>query len=307
MLSDEEEYDHDYESLGQNSTATQNALAGALAGIGEHCLMYPVDSIKTRMQVGQTRNSLIYSSMSIKNWLQPNRQLWKGVYSVIVGAGPAHALHFTTYEFCKLRFYRLLQQTSWARDQNLQLLVATSSAGVCATLSHDIMMTPFDVIKQRMQLKDSVYRSVRECAKIVYAKEGIKAFYISLPTTLTMSIPFQTIQFTTYERCLFLLNSGGQYDPKSHVVAGAVAGIMASSVTTPLDVIKTLLQTRGSSTDLRIRNCSGFSEAAKIIYAQYGYQGFFRGFKPRILTHMPATAISWSVYEYFKWFLSRDN
>lgn len=37
---------HDYESLGANSTMGQNAIAGALAGIGEHCVMYPVDSIR---------------------------------------------------------------------------------------------------------------------------------------------------------------------------------------------------------------------------------------------------------------------
>lgn len=37
---------HDYESLGANSTMGQNAIAGALAGIGEHCIMYPVDSIR---------------------------------------------------------------------------------------------------------------------------------------------------------------------------------------------------------------------------------------------------------------------
>jgi solute carrier family 25 iron transporter 28/37 len=36
----------DYESLGTNSTMTQNAIAGALAGIGEHSIMYPVDSIR---------------------------------------------------------------------------------------------------------------------------------------------------------------------------------------------------------------------------------------------------------------------
>lgn len=40
------EDDFDYESLGSNSTMLQNAIAGALAGIGEHCVMYPVDSIK---------------------------------------------------------------------------------------------------------------------------------------------------------------------------------------------------------------------------------------------------------------------
>lgn len=36
----------DYETLGSNSTVGQNAIAGALAGMGEHCLMYPIDSIK---------------------------------------------------------------------------------------------------------------------------------------------------------------------------------------------------------------------------------------------------------------------
>lgn len=38
--------EYDYESLGSNTTMTQNAFAGALAGIAEHCAMYPVDSMK---------------------------------------------------------------------------------------------------------------------------------------------------------------------------------------------------------------------------------------------------------------------
>lgn len=43
---DPEQDEYDYESLGSNTTMTQNAFAGALAGIAEHCAMYPVDSIK---------------------------------------------------------------------------------------------------------------------------------------------------------------------------------------------------------------------------------------------------------------------
>ncbi|KAI9304387.1 mitochondrial carrier domain-containing protein [Cunninghamella echinulata] len=294
--------DYDYESLGANSTMAQNAVAGALAGIGEHCLMYPLDSIKTRIQADHERIQKSHSA----NWYRSQKQLWRGVYSVIMGAGPAHALHFATYEYCKEHFYELLKNKPYI-DDSLKQVIATSSAGAFATLAHDSLLTPFDVIKQRMQLNGSTYRSVRECARKVYATEGLQAFYISLPTTLSMSIPFQSIQFTTYEWFLSILNPQGYYNPKSHVIAGAIAGMVASSLTTPLDVIKTLLQTRGTSTDLRIRNCSGFWDGAKIIYERFGYQGFFRGFRPRILTHMPATAISWSVYEYFKWFLSRDN
>ncbi|KAI8376384.1 mitochondrial carrier domain-containing protein [Radiomyces spectabilis] len=314
-----EEDEFDYESLGANSTMGQNAIAGALAGIGEHCLMFPVDSIKTRMQVLATSETGVTTAKSVSaaandlvrpGWLQSQKNLWRGVYSVVMGAGPAHALHFATYEFCKDAFGKYITidpATSTATQENLRQLTVSGAAGACATFAHDALMTPFDVIKQRMQLKDSTYRSVRECARSVYAKEGLTAFYISFPTTLYMSIPFQSVQFATYEYCLGILNPAGQYNPKSHVVAGAIAGVLASSVTTPLDVIKTLLQTRGTSSDPRIRNCSGFWDAAKIIGGRYGYQGFFRGFKPRVLTHMPSTAISWSVYEYFKWFLSKDN
>jgi len=36
----------DYESLPQTSSMTTHMLAGAAAGIMEHCVMYPVDCVK---------------------------------------------------------------------------------------------------------------------------------------------------------------------------------------------------------------------------------------------------------------------
>ncbi len=38
--------EHDYETLPENSSLTAHLIAGALAGIGEHTIMYPVDIIK---------------------------------------------------------------------------------------------------------------------------------------------------------------------------------------------------------------------------------------------------------------------
>jgi solute carrier family 25 iron transporter 28/37 len=49
-------------------------------------------------------------------------------------------------------------------------------------------MNPFDVVKQRMQVADSTFRTVGACARAVYAREGLAAFYVSYPTTLTMSV-----------------------------------------------------------------------------------------------------------------------
>lgn len=46
----------DYEHLPTPSTAT-NMMAGAAAGVLEHCVMYPMDSIKV-MQARQSRIEL---------------------------------------------------------------------------------------------------------------------------------------------------------------------------------------------------------------------------------------------------------
>lgn len=70
-----------------------------------------------------------------------------------------------------------------------------------------------------------------------------------------MTIPFTAIQFASYESLAKVLNPTKKYDPLTHCVSGGLAGAVAAAITTPLDVIKTLLQTRGTSTDARIRNC----------------------------------------------------
>ena len=41
-----------------------------------------------------------------------------------------------------------------------------------------------------MQVHESQFRSVFTCARTVYRTEGLNAFYISYPTTLTMTVPF---------------------------------------------------------------------------------------------------------------------
>jgi len=120
----------DYEGLATDSLAI-NMLAGSLAGISEHAVMFPVDSIKvstisilpiervtalsssqrffftlqTRMQVLTTSPTAVYANMSDAfariSSTEGTRRLWRGVASVILGAGPAHAVYFGMYELAK--------------------------------------------------------------------------------------------------------------------------------------------------------------------------------------------------------------
>jgi solute carrier family 25 iron transporter 28/37 len=103
------------------------------------------------------------------------------------------------------------------------------------------------------------------------------------------------------------LNPERTYDPFSHVISGALSGGCAAAVTNPLDVVKTLLQTKGSIKDVQIRNTSGAIDAFKLIYDREGVRGFLKGMRPRMIAHMPSTAICWTVYEYFKWYLNRND
>ena len=165
-----------------------------------------------------------------------------------------------------------------------------------------------------MQIQNSakIYRSMFDCAKYVYRQEGLAAFYVSYPTTLSMTVPFTALQFLAYESISTSMNPVKKYDPLTHCLAGAVAGGFAAALTTPMDVIKTMLQTRGSAADAELRTVNGFMAGCRLLYQREGARGFFKGMRPRVLTTMPSTAICWSAYEASKWvpprpFCARDR
>ncbi|KAF2278373.1 asparaginyl-tRNA synthetase [Westerdykella ornata] len=296
-----------YESLPSNFSLTANMMAGAFAGIAEHSVMYPIDLLKTRMQVVNPSPTAVYTGVSNAmvtiTRVEGFRTLWRGLSSVVLGAGPAHAVYFASYEAVK----HALGGNEGGHEEHHPLAAAAS--GAAATITSDALMNPFDaVIKQRMQLQGSVYKSVPHCAREVFRTEGISAFYVSYPTTLCMTVPFTALQFMAYESISKVINPTGRYDPTTHCTAGGLAGGFAAGLTTPLDVIKTLLQTRGNATEAELRNVSGLWEAAKLIHRREGYKGFFRGLKPRIITTMPSTAICWSAYEMAKaFFIARGE
>lgn len=131
-----------------------------------------------------------------------------------MGAGPAHAFYFGTYEHTKslLDKVNVNSQIGYSKA----LLLDCSSlrlkskliffcccllvmSAVTATLIHDAISNPTEVIKQRLQMRNSPYRSVAHCARMVYRTEGMSAFYRSYVTQLCMNVPYQMIHFSTYE------------------------------------------------------------------------------------------------------------
>uniref|UniRef100_A0A069DRQ6 Putative mitochondrial carrier protein mrs3/4 n=1 Tax=Panstrongylus megistus TaxID=65343 RepID=A0A069DRQ6_9HEMI len=286
----------DYETL-PTTNVVSHMTAGAMAGILEHCVMYPLDSVKTRMQSLTTATP--YSIRQVMSRMVTQEGLLRpvrGMQIVVMGAGPAHAMYFSSYEYLK---------ELYTTRFNFNNTLAYGTAGIIATVLHDGIMTPTDVVKQRMQMHNSPYKSIFDCIRKVYKAEGLIAFYRSYTTQLTMNIPFQSIHFVVYETAQNLSNPKREYNPKAHVVSGAMAGGIAAAVTTPLDVCKTLLNTQ-SEGKLYVH---GLVNAVRMVYKMGGPLGFFKGLSARVLYQMPSTAICWSTYEFFKYFLGhrRDD
>ncbi|CAG2166086.1 unnamed protein product [Oppiella nova] len=307
--------EEEYESLPTSDVRT-HMIAGAVAGIMEHVVMYPLDSVKTRMQSlypnpkasYRSVPEALYKMVRHEGLLRPI----KGVSAVSVGAGPAHALYFSCYEKMK----RVLSGSETgahhpiAQGLHQSVKQYICGAGCLATILHDAVMNPAEVVKQRMQVFNSPYKSALNCFLDVYRKEGLRAFYRSYMTSLSMNIPTQSLHFITYEFMQELTNSERTYSPKAHMISGAIAGGFAAAATTPLDVCKTLLNTQEKQTlrTSKQNSVTGLWNAASTIYQCCGPKGYFQGLQARVLYSMPATAISWSVYELFKYLItSRDG
>ncbi|NXR17513.1 MFRN1 protein, partial [Cinclus mexicanus] len=262
--------------------------------------------LQTRMQSLQPDPKAQYRSVygALKKMVL-TEGLWRplrGVNVTMMGAGPAHALYFACYEKMKKSLSDIFQSGGNSH-------LANGIAGSVATLLHDAVMNPAEVVKQRLQMFNSPYTSVLGCVRTVRRTEGLAAFYRSYTTQLTMNVPFQALHFITYELLQEHLNPLRLYNPGSHVVAGAVAGAVAAAATTPLDVCKTLLNTQENTalSSLNIRgHLSGMANAFSTVYQLGGLPAFFKGVQARVIYQMPSTAIAWSVYEFFKYFLTKQ-
>ncbi|NXD60611.1 MFRN1 protein, partial [Corvus moneduloides] len=258
--------------------------------------------LQTRMQSLQPDPKAQYRSVyeALKKMVL-TEGLWRplrGINVTVLGAGPAHAMYFACYEKMKKSLSDIFQQGGNSH-------LANGIFGV-----FHLKKKPSPLFVQRLQMFNSPYTSVLGCVRAVQRTEGFGAFYRSYTTQLTMNVPFQAIHFITYELLQEHLNPHREYNPRSHIVAGAVAGAVAAAATTPLDVCKTLLNTQENTalSSLNIRgHLSGMANAFSTVYQLGGLPGFFKGVQARVIYQMPSTAIAWSVYEFFKYFLTKHT
>ncbi|XP_010588370.1 mitochondrial S-adenosylmethionine carrier protein isoform X3 [Loxodonta africana] len=224
---------------------TTSLLAGGVAGVTVDLVLFPLDTIKTRLQSPQGFNKA-----------GGFRGIYAGVPSAAIGSFPNAAAFFITYEYVKW----LLHTDSSPYLMPVKHMLAASAGEVIACL----IRVPSEVVKQRAQVSASS-STVQIFTDILY-QEGIQGLYRGYKSTVL-------------REALWSWRQGHAVDSWQSAVCGAFAGGFAAAVTTPLDVAKTriMLAKVGSSTA-----GGGVLSALHGVWRTQGLSGLFAGVFPRM-------------------------
>ncbi|CAB9521213.1 adenosylmethionine carrier 1, chloroplastic/mitochondrial [Seminavis robusta] len=270
--------------------ARRHLVAAAVARSTSIFAMYPVDTIKTRIQMDQPNPFRLQG-------------MYKGVDGSLLGQVPYGVLTFGSYEVYK---NALLE-----RFPNTRPIFLYALSAILGDLTGSGILCPSEVIKQQMQA--GMYSSTTEAFTQIVKTKGIGGLYQGYLGGLTRDVPFRVAQLTTYEVTKnaylkfkhFKLQqqsstktskstssaSSLELSPVEAALCGAVAGTFSAGITAPLDRIKTLLMTDSNAYGGTVASC-----AAKI-WREEGIPGFATGVVPRVTYIAPSVVIFFIAYE----------
>ncbi|XP_069815596.1 mitochondrial glutathione transporter SLC25A40 [Dendropsophus ebraccatus] len=210
--------------------------------------------------------------------------------------------------------------------------ILASSAGALIT---SLFVTPLDVVKIRLQaqskpftkgkcfvycngLMDHLCVCLNGNSKAWYKvpgrftgtvdafvqiirNEGVRSLWSGLPPTLVMAIPATAIYFTCYDQLRDVLIHRMNNAETACLIAGATARLGSASLISPLELIRTKMQSRPLS----------YKELTLCIrssVAKEGWRSLWKGWGPTVLRDVPFSAMYWYNYELGrKWLCQRYN
>ena len=239
-------------------------MAGGLAGLAVDLLLFPLDTLKTRLQSEQG----FMKSGGFNG-------IYKGLGSVLTGSIPAAAVFFIVYESFK-SFYDTYPPGSTAQAAVQALASTVGAVAAC------IVRVPVEVVKQRSQVSLESDLSSLSVFRATLAREGVKGLYRGLIITAIRDSAFSLLEFPIWEqmKTQYALSMGlAKTTPLPAACLGAVAGSIAAFATTPVDVAKTQMMLAESDS---LATKLGFFQSIARVYSQSGIQGLFSGAVPRV-------------------------
>ncbi|XP_019320594.1 mitochondrial glutamate carrier 2 isoform X2 [Panthera pardus] len=298
----------------QDLSITAKLINGGVAGLVGVTCVFPIDLAKTRLQNQHGKD--IYKGM-IDCLVKTARAegflgMYRGAAVNLTLVTPEKAIKLAANDF----FRQLLMEDGMQRNLKMEML-AGCGAGMCQV----VVTCPMEMLK--IQLQDAgrlVHRQgsasapsssrsyttrsapthKRPSATLIawelLRTRGLSGLYKGLGATLLRDIPFSIIYFPLFAN---LNNLGfnertGKASFAHSFMSGCVAGSIAAVTVTPLDVLKTRIQTlkKGLGED----SYSGITDCARKIWIQEGPSALMKGAGCRALVIAPLFGIAQGVY-----------
>ncbi|KAK0718292.1 mitochondrial carrier domain-containing protein [Lasiosphaeria miniovina] len=225
--------------------------AGGLGGTCGDMLMHSLDTVKTRQQgdphIPPKYTSLGSSYYKIFRQEGVRRGLYGGWLPALLGSFPGTVLFFGTYEYSKRNMI----------EYGVQPHLAYLASGFLGDFAASIVYVPSEVLKTRLQLQGRFnnpffasgynYRGMGDAVRTIVRQEGLSALFYGFRATLYRDLPYSALQFMFYEQGQdWARRYAGSRDIgwQLELLTGAAAGGLAGTITCPLDVVKTRLQTQ---------------------------------------------------------------
>ncbi|KAG6490686.1 hypothetical protein ZIOFF_051996 [Zingiber officinale] len=280
-------------------------VAGATAGVVVETVLYPIDTIKTRLQAGtcvpETKFILAFGISSIfckngyvffiaflrlleleakfigKAYIQDWLATWQEFYR------KASAIFVGIYEPTKQQLVKMFPENLSAVAHLVVLHLQMHQ------LKHMLVVLPilwfYQYAGELMTagaiggLAASLIRvpteftSAPNAVRLIAAKEGIRGLYAGYNSFLLRDLPFDAIQFCIYEqlRIGYKIAARRELNDPENALIGAFAGAITGAVTTPLDVMKTRLMVQGSASQYK-----GLINCAQTILKEEGPAAFLK-------------------------------
>lgn len=231
---------------------------------------------------------------------KPLASLYRGLTPNLVGNASSWACFF----FFKSRCEHLLsvlrnRKTPTAADY----IFSPALAGAATT----VLTNPIWVIKTRMLSSDrgakGAYPSMTAGARHILKTEGLQGFYRGLGVSL-IGVSHGAVQFAVYEPAKRMYTSS-RPDPSAPIPTEATmflssaAKLVAGAVTYPYQVLRSRLQNYQADQQYG----QGFRGVVRKTWREEGVRGFYRGLVPGVIRVMPATWVTFLVYENVRFYL----
>ncbi|CAG2105116.1 unnamed protein product [Medioppia subpectinata] len=287
-------------------TSRDNRVAkwyfGGVASAGAACCTHPLDLLKVHLQT-TSRAKLNAGTPSPQVGLVANTLVIvrsEGVLALYNGL-TASLLRQLTYSTTRFGIYEVVKQKLSPNGDQIPLSQRVILAGVSGAAG-GFIGTPADMVNVRMQndIKLPVanrrnYKHAIDGLIRVYRDEGIRSLFNGTTMATTRAVMMTIGQLSTYDQFKYMLMTEVpdvfKDNMLTHFTASTLAGAVATTLTQPLDVLKTRLMNASAN------EYQSVSDSIRLLFRQSGFVGFFKGYVPAFIRLAPQTILTFVFFE----------